>query len=109
MHAERNMDTEVELDETHQVGNNRKVTVGGTNTEIIQSDTLIKVEQGSLKITVDKQLVNISAMTEITLTVGSSSITLKPKSIEIKGDEIKILGTNTFVEGDRVDINIEKS
>ncbi|MGN2434015.1 type VI secretion system Vgr family protein [Pseudomonas syringae] len=109
VHAERNMDTEIELDEKHDVGNNRKVTVGGTNTEIIQSDTLIKVEQGSLTITVDKQLVNISAMTEITLTVGSSSITLKPKSIEIKGDEIKILGTNTFVEGDRVDINIEKS
>ncbi|EGH43539.1 Rhs family protein, partial [Pseudomonas syringae pv. pisi str. 1704B] len=36
-------------------------------------------------------------------------ITLKPSSIEIKGDEIKVLGKNTFVEGDRVDINIEKS
>ncbi|SFH97246.1 type VI secretion system secreted protein VgrG [Pseudomonas syringae] len=109
MHAERNMDTEIELDETHQVGNNRKVEVGGTNTEIIQNDTLIKVEKGSLTITVDKQSIDISAMTEITLTVGSSSITLKPKSIEISGEEIKVLGNKTFIEGDRVDINIEKS
>ncbi|MBP1146029.1 Rhs protein [Pseudomonas syringae pv. atrofaciens] len=109
MHAERNMDTEIELDETHDVGNNRSVTVGGKNTEIIQNDALLKVEQGSLTITVDKQSIDITAMTEITLTVGTSSITLKPSSIEIKGDEIKVLGKNTFVEGDRVDINIEKS
>ncbi|MBN3471076.1 type VI secretion system tip protein VgrG [Pseudomonas savastanoi pv. phaseolicola] len=109
VHAERNMDTEIELDETHDVGNNRSVTVGGKNTEIIQNDTLLKVEQGSLTITVDKQSIDITAMTEITLTVGTSSITLKPSSIEIKGDEIKVLGKNTFVEGDRVDINIEKS
>ncbi|WP_147461337.1 type VI secretion system tip protein TssI/VgrG, partial [Pseudomonas savastanoi] len=109
VHAERNMDTEIELDETHDVGNNRSVTVGGKNTEIIQNDTLLKVEQGSLTITVDKQSIDITAMTEITLTVGTSSITLKPSSIEIKGDEIKVLSKNTFVEGDRVDINIEKS
>lgn len=109
MHAERNMDTEIELDESHDVGNNRLVTVGGTHTEIIKSDTMIQVREGTLTIKADKQFIDVTAMTNITLTVGTSSITIKPNSIEIKGDEIKVLGKHTFVEGDRVDINIEKT
>lgn len=39
------------------------------------------------------------------LFVGDSSITLTPDGIEIKGNAIDILGKNTFVQGDRVDIN----
>lgn len=109
MHAERNMDTEIELDESHDVGNNRLVAVGGTHTEIIKSYTMIQVREGTLTIKADKQFIDVTAMTNITLTVGTSSITIKPNSIEIKGDEIKVLGKHTFVEGDRVDINIEKT
>ncbi|WP_423251628.1 bacteriophage T4 gp5 trimerisation domain-containing protein, partial [Pseudomonas viridiflava] len=62
VHAERNMDTEIELDEKHDVGNNRVVTVGGTQTEVIQKDTVMNVQQGSLTIKVDNQFIQVEAL-----------------------------------------------
>ncbi|KPX47540.1 putative type VI secretion system effector, VgrG family [Pseudomonas syringae pv. helianthi] len=105
MHAERNMDTEIELDETHDVGNNRKVTVGGTNTEIIQKDTVTNVQQGSFTLKVDNQFIQVDAKQYILLKVGDSSISITPDGIQIKGKVINVLGESTFVKGDRVDIN----
>ena len=105
MHAERNMDTEIEVDETHSVGSNRTITVGGTHTETIKKDTVMNVQEGSLTIQVDNQFIQVSAKQHIILQVGGSSITLTPDGIEIKGDAINILGKNTYVQGDRVDIN----
>ncbi|MBS7471143.1 type VI secretion system tip protein VgrG [Pseudomonas syringae] len=105
MHAERNMDTEIELDEKHEVGNNRKVTVGGTNTEIIQKDTVTNVQQGSFTLKVDNQFIQVDAKQYILLNVGDSSISITPEGIQIKGKVINVLGESTFVKGDRVDIN----
>ncbi|RMQ41776.1 putative type VI secretion system effector, VgrG family [Pseudomonas amygdali pv. mori] len=105
VHAERNMDTEIELDEKHEVGNNRKVTVGGTNTEIIQKDTVTNVQQGSFTLKVDKQFIQVDAKQYILLKVGDSSISITPDGIQIKGKVINVLGESTFVKGDRVDIN----
>ncbi|GAB0063756.1 type VI secretion system tip protein TssI/VgrG [Pseudomonas syringae] len=105
MHAERNMDTEIELDEKHEVGNNRKVTVGGTNTEIIQKDTVTNVQQGSFTLKVDNQFIQVDAKQYILLKVGDSSISITPEGIQIKGKVINVLGGSTFVKGDRVDIN----
>jgi type VI secretion system secreted protein VgrG len=105
MHAERNMDTEIEVDETHSVGSNRTITVGGTHTETIKKDTVMNVQEGSLTIQVDNQFIQVNAKEHIILQVGDSSITLTPAGIEIKGDVINILGKNTYVQGDRVDIN----
>ncbi|KTB70198.1 type IV secretion protein Rhs [Pseudomonas sp. ICMP 3272] len=105
MHAERNMDTEIELDEKHEVGNNRKVTVGGTNTEIIQKDTVTNVQQGSFTLKVDNQFIQVDAKQYILLKVGDSSISITPDGIQIKGKVINVLGESTFVKGDRVDIN----
>ena len=106
MHAERNLDTEIELDEKHDVGNNRTITVGGTHTETIKNDTRIKVLEGSLAIEVDKQFVHITAKTEIVLTVGESSIKIMDGRIEITSNSVDIFGKNdTFVHGKRVDIN----
>ncbi|PBP87495.1 type IV secretion protein Rhs [Pseudomonas syringae] len=105
MHAERNMDTEIELDEKHEVGNNRKVTVGGTNTEIIQKDTVTNVQQGSFTLKVDNQFIQVDAKQYILLKVGDSSISITPEGIQIKGKVINVLGESTFVKGDRVDIN----
>jgi type VI secretion system secreted protein VgrG len=106
MHAERNLDTEIEVDEKHEVGNNRTITVGGTHTETIKNDTRMKVLEGSLAIEVDKQFVHITAKTEIVLTVGESSIKIMDGRIEITSNSVDIFGKNdTFVHGKRVDIN----
>ncbi|MBV7566019.1 type VI secretion system tip protein TssI/VgrG [Pseudomonas sp. PDM27] len=105
MHAERNMDTEIEVDEVHTVGSNRTIKVGGTHTETIKKDTVMNVQEGSLTIQVDNQFIQVSANQHIILQVGGSSIKLTPEGIEIKGDAIDILGKNTYVHGDRVDIN----
>ncbi|MGA3681602.1 type VI secretion system tip protein TssI/VgrG [Pseudomonas graminis] len=106
MHAERNLDTEIEVDEKHEVGNNRTITVGGTHTETIKNDTRMKVLEGSLAIEVDKQFVHITANTEIVLTVGESSIKIMDGRIEITSNSVDIFGKNdTFIHGKRVDIN----
>lgn len=106
MHAERNMDTEIEVDETHKVGGNREIAVSGTHTEVIKKDTVMNVQEGSLTIQVDKQFVQISAQTHIILQVGSSSIKITDGRIEITSDSVDIFGKNdTFVHGKRVDIN----
>jgi type VI secretion system secreted protein VgrG len=95
MHAERNMDTEIELDETHKVGNNRMMTVDGTQTEIIKKDTVMNVQEGSLTIQVDNQFIQVNAKQHIILQVGESSITLTPDGIEIKGNAITTVSTGT--------------
>ncbi|AMA45722.1 type VI secretion system Vgr family protein [Pseudomonas alabamensis] len=106
MHAERNMDTEIELDETHDVGNNRTITVGGTHTEQIKKDTVVQVTEGSYTLQVDNQFVQVSANEHIILKVGDSSITLTPQGIEIKGKVIVTTSTDTTqITGGAVRIN----
>ena len=95
MHAERNMDTEIEVDESHHVGANRTITVGGTHTETIKKDTVMNVQEGSLTIQVDNQFIQVSAKQHIILQVGESSITLTPDGIEIKGNTISTVSTGT--------------
>jgi type VI secretion system secreted protein VgrG len=95
MHAERNMDTEIEVDESHHVGANRTITVGGTHTETIKKDTVMNVQEGSLTIQVDNQFIQVSAKQHIILQVGDSSITLTPDGIEIKGKTISTVSTGT--------------
>ncbi|MBN3967028.1 type VI secretion system tip protein VgrG [Pseudomonas gregormendelii] len=106
MHAERNMDTEIEVDETHSVGSNRTITVGGTHTETIKKDTVMNVQEGSLTIQVDNQFIQVSAKEHIILQVGESSITLTPAGIEIRGKTITTTSTDTTqITGSEVRIN----
>ncbi|MVW88500.1 type VI secretion system tip protein VgrG [Pseudomonas sp. PB101] len=106
MHAERNMDTEIEVDETHSVGSNRTITVGGTHTETIKKDTVMNVQEGSLTIQVDNQFIQVSAKQHIILQVGDSSITLTPDGIEIKGKAITTTSTGTTqITGSEVRVN----
>ena len=106
MHAERNMDTEIEVDETHSVGSNRTITVGGTHTETIKKDTVMNVQEGSLTILVDNQFIQVSAKQHIILQVGDSSITLTPDGIEIKGKAITTTSTGTTqITGSEVRVN----
>ena len=106
MHAERNMDTEIEVDETHSVGSNRTITVGGTHTETIKKDTVMNVQEGSLTIQVDNQFIQVNAKQHIILQVGESSITLTPDGIEIKGKAITTTSTGTTqITGSEVRVN----
>ena len=106
MHAERNMDTEIEVDESHHVGANRTITVGGTHTETIKKDTVMNVQEGSLTIQVDNQFIQVNAKQHIILQVGDSSITLTPDGIEIKGNSISTVSTGTTqITGAQVRVN----
>jgi type VI secretion system secreted protein VgrG len=106
MHAERNMDTEIELDETHDVGNNRAITVGGTHTETVKKDTVVNVTEGSYTLQVDNQFIQVAAKQHIILQVGDSSITLTPEGIEIKGKVITTTSSDiTKITGAPVRIN----
>ncbi|QKZ02401.1 type VI secretion system tip protein TssI/VgrG [Pseudomonas eucalypticola] len=108
VHAERNMDTEIEVDETHAVGNNRAITVGGTHTETITGNTQISVQEGAFSLTVNEQSITISAQTAIVLQVQGSSITLMPGKIEISSDLIVTKSTGaTQITGAPVQINEE--
>ncbi|MBV7574538.1 type VI secretion system tip protein VgrG [Pseudomonas sp. PDM32] len=106
MHAERNMDTEIEVDEVHTVGSNRTIKVGGTHTETIKKDTVMNVQEGSLTIQVDNQFIQVSANQHIILQVGDSSITLTPDGIDIKGKAITTTSTGTTqITGSEVRVN----
>ena len=106
MHAERNLDTEIELDETHDVGNNRTITVGGAHTETVKKDTVVHVTEGSYTLQVDNQFIQVAAKQHIILQVGDSSITLTPEGISIKGKVITTTSTDTTqITGAAVRIN----
>ena len=128
MHAEKDMDTSVEHDDSQLVENNRTITVKGTHTETITKDTSIEITQGNYSMTIDSgnetrtlkqgnqsttlNLGNISvkcdlgsismeAMQSITLKVGENSIKIDQMGIELNGLMIKVSGQiNTQVSGE---------
>jgi type VI secretion system secreted protein VgrG len=93
MHAERNLDTEIEVDESHTVGGNRKIKVDGKHSETIKLETSIAVEEGSYFVTVDKGEVKINAATSITLEVGASKLVMKSDgTITLSGNVVDVEG-----------------
>ncbi|MFJ3107052.1 type VI secretion system tip protein TssI/VgrG [Pseudomonas putida] len=102
MHAERNLDTEVEADESLKVGGNRTINVEGKHSETIKLETSIAVEEGSYFVTVDQGAVKIKAATSITLEVGNSKL-------EMNSDgTITLSGITVDVAGSTI-INLNKS
>jgi type VI secretion system secreted protein VgrG len=132
MHAEKNMDTEVENDETHSVdndrtktighdenssiGNDRNKSVGNNQSEQIGKDKTIDVGKNhtesigkDMSITVGDNLTEqvgkkilIDAGDQITLQTGSASITMK------KNGDITIKGKNIVVKGS-ANVNVKAS
>lgn len=110
IHAEKDMETTVEQNDTQTIQNNRVITVDGTHTETITKDTTITIKQGNESITLD--MGNLStklkmgnedtkidlgkstteAMQSIELKVGQSSIRIDQMGVTIKGMMIKIEG-----------------
>jgi type VI secretion system secreted protein VgrG len=130
VHAEKDMETTVEHDDTQTVQNNRTIKVDGTHTENIVKDTKITIEQGNHSLTLNQgnqsvtldmgnqttklsmgnQTTNLDlgqatteAMQSITLKVGANSIVIDQTGVTIKGIMITIEGEAiTEVKGDAV-------
>ena len=118
VHAEKDMDTLVENNDTQHVQKNRTINVDGTHTETIVKDTTIKITEGnhsltlnqgnqSIQLDVGNQSTNVklgkidmTAMQSITLTVGGNSIKIDQTGVTIQGLMVKITGeTITQVQG----------
>ncbi|UBM24599.1 type VI secretion system tip protein VgrG [Pseudomonas sp. p1(2021b)] len=102
MHAERNLDTEVEADDSLQVGGNRTIKVEGKHSETIKLETSIAVEEGSYFVTVDQGDVKIKAAKSITLEVGKSTLVMNSDGT------ITLSGVSVDVAGSKI-INLNKS
>jgi len=105
IHAQYDMDTTVEHDDTQKVvAGNRKIdVVAGTHTETIKGDTTITVTAGKQTNTVNKEIaitsqtasIHVKAATEILLEVGSSKLLMKADgTIELKGVALAIDGSS---------------
>lgn len=102
VHAEKDMLTEVENDDTQTVDHDRIITVKGKHTETITGDTAIVIQQGNHSLTLNQgnQSTKVDlgseaheAMQQIELKVGQSSIVMTQQGITIKGLQISIQGT----------------
>jgi type VI secretion system secreted protein VgrG len=88
LHAERDMNLRVRHKESHHIGLDQEVKIGGSRkVRIDQTDTLdvgksIKVTAGTT--------VEITAATSITLKCGQSTIKIDPTSVTIKTVQLKL-------------------
>ena len=93
VHAERDMDREVERDDALTVGGNRTLDTQGTHTETITHDTSITVKEGQFLLETSGNAITLTAATSITLTVGSSSLTMNESGeITLSGITLNLIG-----------------
>ncbi len=95
LHAERNLDTEVEADESQSVGGNRTIKVHGKHAETIRLESSSVVEEGDYLVTVDQGEVRVKAATRIALEVGSSKLVMNSDgTITLSGLVVDVKGTS---------------
>jgi type VI secretion system secreted protein VgrG len=98
-HAQKDLDSVIENDETRKVGNNQTGTVVNNRSWTIQqgNDT-IEVQLGNQTITIDAGTQTVDAMQGITLSVcmGLSTIKITPASISIISPEIDLTAETTI-------------
>ena len=96
-HAERDMKTRVRFKESHHVGLDQEIKIGQDRSEHVTRNDTVKIDGGrqveikeddSLKVTKNIKIesqseITISALSKITLKVGSSTITLEQQGIKI--------------------------
>ncbi|WP_441295886.1 bacteriophage T4 gp5 trimerisation domain-containing protein, partial [Pseudomonas sp. TAA207] len=95
VHAERDMDREVERDDSLTVGGNRILEISGTHTETITHDSSITIKEGEFKLETSGNAITLTASTSIVLTVGSSSLTMcNDGVITLSGSTLNLIGTS---------------
>ncbi len=121
-HAERDMDVEVEHDQTLLVTNDRTHTVkqketteigdsqtntikNGRTTTVNAAGDKLTVKAGDLAIQTSTGAITMEAMTSITLKVGQSSITIDQKGVAIAGMVVTVEGQmKTSIKGLMTDV-----
>lgn len=103
LHAQRDLTVEAENDATHQIGQNRKVTVqkgddsltveqGSRTVDVPRGNHTIKSATGDIIIKTAGGSVSVEAMQSLTLKVGQSSVTLDQTGVTIKAIMVKVEG-----------------
>jgi type VI secretion system secreted protein VgrG len=98
LHAQKDLESVIEHDETRKIGNDQTLSIQGNQSEEIQESRSVKVAMNDSLTVLMNQSVNVgtvhalTAMTAITLTCGASSITLLPSSIIINSPSIVLSG-----------------
>jgi type VI secretion system secreted protein VgrG len=108
MHAEKDMDTFVEHDDTQTVQNNRTIKVDGTHTETIKKDTTITITEGNHSLTLNQgnQSITLDMGNQATkLSMGNQSITLSMGNQSTKLD----LGMSTTEAMQSIELKVGQS
>jgi type VI secretion system secreted protein VgrG len=102
LHAQKDMNTEVENDQTLTVENDRTVTInkGDETVTLKQGNQSTELKLGDISVKCDVGSISMEAMQSITLKVGQSSIKIDQTGITMKGMMISITGNvSTQVKG----------
>ncbi len=94
VHAEKDMDTSVEHDDTQTVQNNRTITIdqGNLTLTLNQGNKSTDLKMGNESTKIDLGKSEKEAMQSIQLKVGQSSILIDQTGVTVKGMMIKIEG-----------------
>jgi type VI secretion system secreted protein VgrG len=94
LHAQKDMKTEVENDQTLTVENDRTVTInkGNETVTLKQGNQSTELKLGNVSVKCDVGSIAMEAMQSITLKVGQNSITIDQTGITMSGLMIKIDG-----------------
>jgi type VI secretion system secreted protein VgrG len=109
LHAQKDMKTEVENDQTLTVENDRTVTInkGNETVTLKQGNQSTELKLGNISVKCDLGSITMEAMQSITLKVGQNSVKIDQMGVTISGMIIKIdgqvmtevKGTMTQVQG----------
>ena len=106
VHAEKDMETVVEHDDTQTVQHDRMIQVDGKHTEVITGDMSITVKAGNHSLSISTGRSTTEAAQSIELKVGPSSLKLDPSGITLQAPTIQVSGSATVtVKGGMVMIN----
>ena len=87
VHAQYDMGTTVEHDDTQTVHNNRTIQVDGTHTETIVKDTTIQITKGKLNHQVQTGTANYYVKDDIVETYDATQLTVAKQSIDIASSD----------------------
>jgi type VI secretion system secreted protein VgrG len=94
LHAQKNMKTEVENDQTLTVENDRTVTInkGDEIVTLKQGDQTTELKLGNISVKCDLGAITMEALQSITLKVGQNSVKIDQTGVTVSGMIIKVDG-----------------